>query len=786
MIVLEGRTPVAKAKAMQQRYAATEGGSFGRQATEQEWRAYLAMGPSEQNRFRVFQAEVKELAEAMGVPVVQAKGEAEATCAYLNAQGLVDGVATNDCDCLLYGGRLVYKGLKISTAKPGERDKTFAEVLDMGRLEARLGISRYSLMGLAFLAGSDFDPSGAKAIGPRRALELVRILKGRLEKAGRVSESEQLLAELDQTLRRPVDEELLARPAGCSTCQRCKHGGTKKQQHGLAGCVQCGTHAVAKGGSGEGGCLAFHWPKCPCGPCETQDDRKVNQIAKKAQQTKNFLQRFALARQAFSEAMADAAEGGADSSHQLLLLHESQQAAFSWACRPAEDRLKEILRRIHGPYMNLTKRVLPLFLEWDVRLAGRLLHDLLTRTDKEAASELSRAAEDFHVLFVPRAIVRESRIGTAGGGMTWRYTLEFEAVTEEARRMVRDAAVPRPDKGAKGEGDEEEEGGEEDEEAQPGEEADSGKAGEGGGKGGGEGVPSLVKLLTSEKRSVRKVLVDRLYPWLVDAHREREERKRAAVKAPVKKTRSGLRGLPLAGSGGRTLVDFFGPAKPKRSSSSSSAGSSSRMGDFAEEGVEVVEEQPAVGQHPQAAAGGAQVDGAPMCTPTKSDARSRIHEPIDTPQRPRKLRRTRVLSAEEEAELREARRDLGHVFQGVEQQAAATPTRTAPTVASSSSAAAASVGPPRAPQGRIVDLTDDEAAYCSPLPTAKPWAGDSTSDSTEEGVIDLCTPPSPPPPPSYTATPLDEEGGSLGSDVIDLTTPSRQRARATHRPPPPS
>lgn len=39
----------------------------------------------------------------MGVPVIQAPGEAEAQCSYMNKNGKVDAVCTEDTDCLVFG-----------------------------------------------------------------------------------------------------------------------------------------------------------------------------------------------------------------------------------------------------------------------------------------------------------------------------------------------------------------------------------------------------------------------------------------------------------------------------------------------------------------------------------------------------------------------------------------------------------------------------------------------------------------------------------------------------------
>lgn len=56
-----------------------------------------------------------EMLECLGIPWVQAAGEAEAMCAYLNASGHVDGCLTNDGDAFLYGAQTVYRNFTMNT-----------------------------------------------------------------------------------------------------------------------------------------------------------------------------------------------------------------------------------------------------------------------------------------------------------------------------------------------------------------------------------------------------------------------------------------------------------------------------------------------------------------------------------------------------------------------------------------------------------------------------------------------------------------------------------------------
>lgn len=62
-----------------------------------------------------FSIQCAEMLDYLGVPWVTAAGEAEAMCAYLDSQGLVDGCITNDGDAFLYGARTVYRNFNMSS-----------------------------------------------------------------------------------------------------------------------------------------------------------------------------------------------------------------------------------------------------------------------------------------------------------------------------------------------------------------------------------------------------------------------------------------------------------------------------------------------------------------------------------------------------------------------------------------------------------------------------------------------------------------------------------------------
>ena len=53
--------------------------------------------------------ECQELLQMFGLPYIIAPVEAEAQCAWLDDNGLVDGVVTDDNDVFLFGGQHVYR-----------------------------------------------------------------------------------------------------------------------------------------------------------------------------------------------------------------------------------------------------------------------------------------------------------------------------------------------------------------------------------------------------------------------------------------------------------------------------------------------------------------------------------------------------------------------------------------------------------------------------------------------------------------------------------------------------
>ncbi|KAG0552283.1 hypothetical protein BDA96_01G495200 [Sorghum bicolor] len=109
-------------------------------------------------------AECQELLQMFGLPYIIAPTEAEAQCAYMEINNLVDGVVTDDSDVFLFGARNVYKNIF--------DDRKYVETYFMKDIESELGLTREQLIRMALLLGSDYT-EGVSGIGIVNAIEVV-------------------------------------------------------------------------------------------------------------------------------------------------------------------------------------------------------------------------------------------------------------------------------------------------------------------------------------------------------------------------------------------------------------------------------------------------------------------------------------------------------------------------------------------------------------------------------------------------------------------------------------
>ncbi|NWR47966.1 FEN1 endonuclease, partial [Regulus satrapa] len=112
--------------------------------------------------------ECKKLLALMGIPYVEAPGEAEASCAALAKAGKVYAAATEDMDCLTFGSPVLMRHLTASETK-----KLPIQEFHLSRILQDLQLSREQFVDLCILLGCDYCAS-IRGIGPKRAVELIR------------------------------------------------------------------------------------------------------------------------------------------------------------------------------------------------------------------------------------------------------------------------------------------------------------------------------------------------------------------------------------------------------------------------------------------------------------------------------------------------------------------------------------------------------------------------------------------------------------------------------------
>merc|ERR1711972_1061395 len=127
------------------------------------------MGTREQNE------QVKKLLTLMGIPIVDAPSEAEATCAALCRDGKVYAAATEDADCLTFGTKTLVRNLMAAESQK----KTILEVTLAVVLE-QLNVTMDQFIDFCILCGCDYCDT-IKGVGPQTAIKLI-IQHGSLEK----------------------------------------------------------------------------------------------------------------------------------------------------------------------------------------------------------------------------------------------------------------------------------------------------------------------------------------------------------------------------------------------------------------------------------------------------------------------------------------------------------------------------------------------------------------------------------------------------------------------------
>ena len=121
--------------------------------------------------------ESKKLLKAMGIPVVQAKSEAEGQIAFMCKNKDLDYAASQDYDSLLFGAPKLVRNLTLSQKRKTSGGKvvyTFLEFIELKTILENLSLTQEQLIMLGILVGTDFNVGGIKGIGAKKALKLIR------------------------------------------------------------------------------------------------------------------------------------------------------------------------------------------------------------------------------------------------------------------------------------------------------------------------------------------------------------------------------------------------------------------------------------------------------------------------------------------------------------------------------------------------------------------------------------------------------------------------------------
>ncbi|XP_033838406.2 probable flap endonuclease 1 homolog [Periophthalmus magnuspinnatus] len=149
VFVFDGKPPVEKLSTLEKRAEAD-----GRKFTN-----YLGFASTQTKN-------CIQLLELLGVPVVQANGDAEALCAQLVKAGAVDAVASEDMDTLPFGATILIRQLNAS------KDSEVIEY-SLEKLLQKLELTQKEFVDLCILLGCDYCDKIA-GLGPKRALDLIR------------------------------------------------------------------------------------------------------------------------------------------------------------------------------------------------------------------------------------------------------------------------------------------------------------------------------------------------------------------------------------------------------------------------------------------------------------------------------------------------------------------------------------------------------------------------------------------------------------------------------------
>ena len=115
----------------------------------------------------------KELLKCFGFPYHTAPGEAEAECALLQKEGVVDAVLSEDVDTLVFGCTLSLRNWTAEAVR-GNRSPTHVNVYHAATTKAKRHLDNEGMILVALMGGGDYIPAGIPGCGIKTACEAAK------------------------------------------------------------------------------------------------------------------------------------------------------------------------------------------------------------------------------------------------------------------------------------------------------------------------------------------------------------------------------------------------------------------------------------------------------------------------------------------------------------------------------------------------------------------------------------------------------------------------------------
>lgn len=116
---------------------------------------------------------VKQLLNLFGFPFHDAPGEAEAECAWLQSEGAVDAVLSEDVDTLMFGCTLSLRNWTTEGSRTN-KSPTHVDVYRSQRTLERSGLDCEGMILVALMSGGDYIKQGLPGSGPQMACQAAR------------------------------------------------------------------------------------------------------------------------------------------------------------------------------------------------------------------------------------------------------------------------------------------------------------------------------------------------------------------------------------------------------------------------------------------------------------------------------------------------------------------------------------------------------------------------------------------------------------------------------------